>query len=158
MPSQRSHVRTWQAAYRGQIPDDYLDSLSVERRADVWKEMLGRELGDTGAFVLEDGGEVLGFAHVSPSRDPDAPASTGELTAIYVAPESWGHGGGRLLMDVAMATLRAAGFRRATLWVLDSNAAARRFYEHAGWIADGGVKTDDRGSFALVELRYARAL
>jgi len=61
-------------------------------------------------------------------------------------------------MDVAMTSLRAAGFRRPTLWVLDSNAAARSFYEHAGWMADGGVKTDDRGSFALVELRYARAL
>lgn len=152
------HVRSWQAAYRGQIPDDYLDSLSTERRAGTWKEILGRELPDTGVFVLEGGGEVLGFVHVSPSRDADAPASTGELTAIYLAPESWGCGGGRLLMSVAMSSLRAAGFHRATLWVLDSNAAARGFYEHAGWLADGGVKTADRGSFAPVELRYTRAL
>ncbi len=152
------HVRSWQAAYRGQIPDDHLDSLSIERRASVWKEMLGREMPDAGAFVLEDGGGILGFAHVSPSRDADAPASTGELTAIYLAPDRRGRGGGRLLIDIAITSLRAAGFRRVTLWVLDSNAAARRFYERAGWMADGGVKTDDRGSFALVELRYTRAL
>jgi GNAT superfamily N-acetyltransferase len=120
--------------------------------------MLGSELPDTGAFVLEGCGEVLGLVHVSPSRDADAPACTGELTAIYLTPESWGRGGGRLLLDVAMTSLRAADFRRATLWVLDSNAAARGFYEHAGWMADGAVKRDNRGSFALVELRYARAL
>ncbi len=56
-------------------------------------------------------------------------------------------------MDIAITSLRVAGFCRATLWVLDSNTAARRFYEHAGWMADGGVKTDDRGSFARLELR-----
>jgi hypothetical protein len=26
----RLHVRAWQAAYRGQMPDAYLDDLSVE--------------------------------------------------------------------------------------------------------------------------------
>ena len=27
------HVRAWQAAYRGQMPDDYLDGLRPEERA-----------------------------------------------------------------------------------------------------------------------------
>ena len=26
------HVRSWQAAYKGQVPNDFLDNLSVERR------------------------------------------------------------------------------------------------------------------------------
>ena len=26
------HVRSWQAAYRGQLPDEYLDGLTVEDR------------------------------------------------------------------------------------------------------------------------------
>ncbi|MGH9156873.1 MAG: GNAT family N-acetyltransferase, partial [Acidimicrobiales bacterium] len=132
---------------------------SIERRSKVWRDILsGRELPDSSAYVLEDGDETIGFAHISPSRDADAPASTGELTAIYLAPEYWGRGGGSLLMDVAMTNLRAAGFHRATLWVLASNVAARRFYESTGWAADGALKTDDRGTFELVELRYSLAI
>ena len=29
----RVHVRSWQAAYRGLLPDDYLDDLRAEERA-----------------------------------------------------------------------------------------------------------------------------
>ncbi len=83
---------------------------------------------------------------------------TGELTAIYLLPEVWGRGGGRLLLEAAMTNLRKAGFRRATLWVLSTNARARCFYEHMGWSPDGAVKTDDRRSIGLVEIRYASQL
>lgn len=34
------HVKTWQCAYRGQIPDAYLDSLSIEKRTERWKKQL----------------------------------------------------------------------------------------------------------------------
>jgi hypothetical protein len=34
------HVRTWQAAYRGQIPDAFLDGLSVERHHEAWRANL----------------------------------------------------------------------------------------------------------------------
>jgi len=29
----RVHIRTWQVAYRGLVPDEYLDSLNIEDRA-----------------------------------------------------------------------------------------------------------------------------
>lgn len=152
------HVRSWQGTYRGQLPDDYLDSLSIHRRSEVWTRILAEtDLPRAGAFVLEDGNEIVGFTHFCPSRDPDTPA-TGELTAIYLLPEVWGRGGGRLLLEAAMTNLRKAGFRRATLWVLSTNARARCFYEHMGWSPDGAVKTDDRRSFGLVEIRYASQL
>jgi len=33
----RVHVRAWQAAYRGQMPDDYLEGLRAEERAAGWE-------------------------------------------------------------------------------------------------------------------------
>ena len=36
-------VRAWQAAYRGHMPDDYLDGLRAEDRAAYWEGVLGRE-------------------------------------------------------------------------------------------------------------------
>jgi GNAT superfamily N-acetyltransferase len=153
------HVRSWQGAYRGLIPEAYLDALSVRRRREVWSGILAEaELPRTGAFVLQDGLEVVGFTHVAPTRDDDLPASTGEVTALYVAPSAWGQGGGRQLLDTAKASLKAAGFAGAALWVLETNLAARRFYERQGWAPDGARKIDDRGDLVLLEVRYTTAL
>ncbi len=98
------HVRSWQSAYRGLIPDAYLDTLSFERRSQVWSRILTEtDLPRTGTFVLQDGLDVIGFVHVAPRRDDDLPASTGEVTGIYLTPNAWGRGGGRQLMDATQA-------------------------------------------------------
>jgi len=154
------HVRSSQAAYRGQYPDDYLDSLSADVRQIAWSGILAEsDLPSLGTFVLEDDDRVLaGFVHVSPSRDLDATADTGEVTSIYLLPELWGAGYGRLLLDRATESLSEAGFSTATLWVLDTNVRARRFYERAGWTSDGTEKHEDRGTYSLHEVRYRRAL
>lgn len=154
------HVATWRVAYRGQVPDAFLAGLSVERRTSAWKEIIGAtSWPSTGVLVAEnDAGEVAGFAHVCASRDDDARPDVGEVTSIYVAPDAWRRGAGRMLLDAATASLQAAGFTIVTLWVLDSNDPARRFYERMGWRPDGAVKVDDRGDFALRELRYATDL
>jgi hypothetical protein len=57
-----------------------------------------------------------------------------------------------------MRGLAEGGFTAATLWVLGTNVRARRFYEIAGWVADGAVKTDHRGDVELREVRYRRTL
>lgn len=149
----RVHVDTWKVAYRGQIPDDYLDALSVERRKRVWRELLRARDRDETNWVAERDGCVVGFSGAGPTRDEDADAQTGEVFAIYVTAEHWGTGAGPLLMVATTDWLRAR-FDAATLWVLDSNERARRFYERCGWRADGATKDDDRGSFVLHEVRY----
>lgn len=35
-------VRAWRAAYRGIVPDEVLDQLSVERRATGWRNAIER--------------------------------------------------------------------------------------------------------------------
>jgi GNAT superfamily N-acetyltransferase len=153
------HVRSWQNAYRGLLPDAYLDGLSVERRSDVWNRILSEtDLPRTGTFVLQKGVEVIGFVHVAPTRDDDLPAATGEVTGIYITPSEWRLGGGRQLMDAAKASLKAAGFTTAALWVLEANLSARAFYEREGWVPDGARKVDDRGELVLLEVRYCMTL
>ena len=57
-------------------------------------------------------------------------------------------------MQAALDSLRQAGFVEATLWVLDGNERARRFYEVGGWEFDGATKDDQREGFTLSEVRY----
>jgi hypothetical protein len=48
------------------MPDEYLASLSVERRADMWRRTLAEPTADrVSRFAAEDaGGTVVGFASV----------------------------------------------------------------------------------------------
>ena len=147
------HVASWRAAYRGLLPDDLIASLDVSLRERRWRSILHQP-----EWTLLVAGEqatsaVVGFACCGPSRDDDAEATTGEVTAIYAHPDVWGRGVGAALLSASTATL-ASRYLRATLWVLDTNSRARDFYERLGWRADGAVKHEEREGFTLVECRY----
>jgi GNAT superfamily N-acetyltransferase len=153
------HVRSWQAAYRGLLPQDFLDGLDPVCRCAMWKRILSSPGPRDHTVVAEDAGEVVGFANVCPSRDDDATAATvGELTSIYLLSSVWGQGVGRQVMDGAVSSLVEDDFAEATLWVLEGNARARRFYEAGGWSPDGAVKEDIIRGSTIREVRYRRAL
>jgi ribosomal protein S18 acetylase RimI-like enzyme len=146
-------VRAWRAAYRGHMPDDYLDGLRAEDRAAYWDGALRREGRRGVALVAERDGEVVGFAALGPSPDPEG---AGELYAINVDPDHWGTGAGRALLEAAQAELDRMGFAELVLWVLPGNARARRFYERAGWAFDGTERTADVLGVTVPEVRYRR--
>lgn len=150
------HVASWQGAYRGALPDEVLDGLDVERRTAGWRQHLTDEGQFT--FVSEDDGVITGFAHANAAREDNPDRKTGEVVAIYAAPDVWGTGAGRALMSAAVEGLGEAGYRDAVLWVLDSNVRARRFYELAGWEPDGATKDDVVAGVAVTEVRYRRTL
>lgn len=152
------HVRSWKAAFSGLLPQDYLDALRPEDRRPEWDEALR---GPTWPLVLlaeEDLG-IVGFVSLGPSRDADAgAAAVGEIRTIYLDPSAWGGGVGSALLGAAEAELSRAGFPMATLWVLETNAKARRFYERHGWATDGGSQMHDWVAFSSPDVRYRREL
>jgi GNAT superfamily N-acetyltransferase len=153
-------VRSWQSAYRGLIPQAYLDGLDPAQRRIRWEQNLSEtDWSNSGILVADADGEVRGFVGYGPARDDDAdPQQIGQVYSVYLMPDAWGRGTGRQLMTAAIEGLTEAGFCQATLWVLDSNARARRFYEAGGWSADGSVMRDDSRGFPLTEVRYRRGL
>lgn len=148
------HVETWQSAYKGQMPDLYLESLSVEKRSASWHDILSKPKGNADTLVAEADGKIVGFCSVSKCRDEDMPENTGELWAIYVDKDYAGKGIGTALLNKGLNILRDQGFDKATLWVLTSNDKTRRWYESKGWKVEGKTKTDKREDFELQETRY----
>jgi GNAT superfamily N-acetyltransferase len=155
-----AHVRSWQSAYRGKMPQDYLDGLDPAPRAERWRRVMAEtEPSRGGVLAAVADGAITGFASFGPSRDHDTdPRRTGEVFAIYVDPDAWGTGTGRQLMAGAAAELARLGYTDAILWVLDTNDRARRFYALAGWTEDGASKTDASRGFAITEVRYRTVL
>jgi ribosomal protein S18 acetylase RimI-like enzyme len=150
------HIRSWQFAYRGQLPDQYLDQLGEQRgqRSELWRTHISTPpTSKNEVWVVGTETRVDAFAAIGPAREAD-PNVTGELYAIYVDPNCWGHGLGRTLFTHATGRLRALEYATAILWVLASNIRARRFYEIAGWSVDGGTKLENRPGFELREVSY----
>lgn len=149
-------VKTWQAAYRGLMPDAFLDGLDATERTLVWKRIVAGP--DGVVFLAQKDSHVVGFCDVLPSRDAAAPPEIAEIAAIYVEPAAWGRGAGKCLVSAAIEHAREHGFVELTLWVLATNERARRFYAAAGFEPDGAEKSKEKIGFTLHEVRYRRAL
>jgi len=151
----RVHVASWQAAYRHILPDEILDNLSIEQFETNWR----RNFSDTQRvnLVLEVESSISGFIAFGNSRDDDATVKTGEVYGLYLIPELWGEGYGRMLWTQASQRLQAR-FSVFTLWVLQNNIRARKFYECMGFEYDEQIKDIALYGVKLPEVRYRKNL
>jgi GNAT superfamily N-acetyltransferase len=150
-------VASWRAAYRGLIPDAFLNGLSeVEKTVDWRQSVLKHGLfGRKRVCVATSDAGVIGFVRVGPLMDD---AEVGLVYLLYVLPEHWGHGVGTALMQAGMQDLRDLGMSEAILWVLRDNLRACRFYERLGWTPDGRTSSENYGGCRLEVLCYRRVV
>ncbi|MET9365053.1 GNAT family N-acetyltransferase [Streptomyces sp. NPDC006632] len=154
----RVRVLGWRAAYAGLVPQPYLDGMSVEddaRQRRAWMSDPRRQGSD---LVADAGAGPVGWVSVGPYRGATPESRVGEVYALYVRPDLIGQGIGRALLDTAHACAKARGFGTVALWVLGGNEGARRFYEKAGYVADGEEQSDTYDDVELTELRYTRSI
>jgi len=134
----------WREAYRGVVPQEYLDRVGVEDRELRWGERLAS--GCRRIALAEIGSDIVGVVSWGLADVDDAPAL--ELMSLYVAADQRGTG-----LAVTL-THRAVAGSPAHLWVFDDNPRAKRFYGKRGFRFDGHRRLDpDTG---LSEQRYVR--
>jgi ribosomal protein S18 acetylase RimI-like enzyme len=151
----RLHVRAWQSAYRGVMPDEYLDGLQAAERVTMWRDRISRlELPPLLVAVVAD--DVVGFAAFGAEHSPSTPSTCGELYAMNLDPDHWGRGIGRILLRCVTQVLMDAGYEEAVLWVVPENERARALYESEGWVADGGVATEEILGVTVTDIRYRK--
>jgi RimJ/RimL family protein N-acetyltransferase len=154
------HVAAWQAAYRCVMPDEFLDALDAEERADQWRSVIEANPTPTEGrrLVVSLDGAVVGVALVWSCRDEGSPPELGELVLINLAPAAWGTGAGSALLTECEVSLAAFGYTAAILWVATENRRARRFYEREGWSADGAQRVEVVDGASVHESRYRKRL
>ena len=122
-------VRSWQTAYRGIMPDEFLAGMSIDAREVALASRLESDEADKApAWVADHGGAPIGFVSSGPPRDEDVPLPAAEIYAIYVLPSAWRRGAGRALMTAALDEWQVRGVTTLVLWVLEANSKARSFY------------------------------
>jgi GNAT superfamily N-acetyltransferase len=149
----RLHVAAWRETYRGLIPDAVLDAISEQTRAAEWRAGLSRGAKGPIVFVAEaKDGSLIGFGAAGPARDPKL-ACDSEITALYMLQSGQRRGIGRALLLQITDALRRRGRQTIGLWVLATNAPARRFYERLGGTA-AATRSDQSDGWVCDEVAY----
>jgi ribosomal protein S18 acetylase RimI-like enzyme len=145
------HSQSFKQAYKDIIPNAILENFTAEKREKYIQKSI---IDGTEEYILilKDN-EPSGFMCIGKCRDEDLDSSFGEVWGIYLLPLFWNQGLGMELVNWGIQELRQRGFEKISLWVLEENINARRFYEKLGFIHDGAVKEISIGK-SLNEYRY----
>ena len=142
----RVQVASWQRDLAGIVPSALLAELTSGEAEDVWRDRWREAITNPptsrhrvlAAVTDAVPREVVGFVSAGPASDADRwPGIDAEIYEFRVSPERTGQGHGSRLLHAAADTLVSDGFHTVSVWVLEADAALRRFLESAGWAADG---------------------
>lgn len=151
------HVSAGRLAYEGILPEDYLSTLTVEKRLAYWREAI--EYFEPQVFVATDKDKIVGFVAFDRSRDKGTPATTGEIWAIYVAASHLNQGVGLALWDAARDGLQEEGCTRVTIWLPLAAERTLRFFDLAGFKRElPSAKTVPIGGVKVEEIRLKRQI
>ena len=123
-------IRSWQAVYRGIVPDRYLDAMDAQSRAEAHRRLIGDGRGLHLVATDTTHHDLVGFCHAGPSRRPGSWAW--EVYTIYIEHHARWHGIGREMFEHVFAWVRQHRDPSLVVWVLEANEHARRFYEAMG--------------------------
>lgn len=74
------HVDSWQVAYKGIVPDTFLQGFTYQKREEAFRNSLAAGLEET--YLWEINGVAAGILTIGASRDADLdPSITGEIWA-----------------------------------------------------------------------------
>ncbi|MBW3579330.1 MAG: GNAT family N-acetyltransferase [Actinobacteria bacterium] len=153
-------VRSWRAAYRGIVPDAFLDNLAEDAWLERWTSQL-TAAGHDGIHQLVStdprDGPPRAVAVCGPAMEPTVEL-TGQLYVLYADPPSWGRGHGGALLRRVHELLAADGHSGAMLWVAADNDRSIEFYEHHGWTKDGETQLEEVAGAIFDEVRMVREL
>ncbi len=116
-------TQSWQSAYAGVLPPDYLAGQLAGDLARHWQAVAISD-SDIVLVAMSDD-DIVGFIAVWVDPDP-------LIDNLHVLPGRRSAGIGRALMAAAADALEAGGHSRAHLWVVAENVRAIRFYERLG--------------------------
>ena len=138
---------SWKYAYKGIIPQDFLDSIPKGR----WANSITK--AGMHPLVMTENECIIGTACICRSRWEQF-RDSGEIVSIYFLPEYIGKGYGTQLLKRCVRELNCLGFTEIILWVLEENIRARTFYEKNGFHFSGVYRNDNIGGKELREMMY----
>lgn len=150
------YSKTFQQAFRGIIPDDFLkQKFSYERLKDSLYKRLNEGMA-TCCIVFKDDIPV-GMQTFMKESSNDQENSEIELGTFCVLPEYWRQKIGEEFINWSLNEYKGKGYTKVNLWVVEENTRARRFYEKLGFSHHEEIRIINPGR-EIKEYRYIKQL
>jgi phosphinothricin acetyltransferase len=120
------------AIYNVEVTESTVTFDLVPRTLDEQREWLTARSGAHAVLVAEDGGEVVGFASVSPYRDRPA-YSTSVEDSVYVRRDQQGKGVGKLLLADLVTVATSHGFHAMIARIVGGHDASIALHRALGF-------------------------
>lgn len=145
--------------YKGTVPDEIIDEKCRKERIEKLTKHFIKSITDNWCddFIINENDVGIGCFSFGPSRDPDKNGYTGELIGLYILKEKRNKGYGGKCLHFVDEISKVRGFTKITLWVLQKNEAAIRFYKRNGYTFTGSTRTINLGT-ELMEIRLEKIL
>jgi ribosomal protein S18 acetylase RimI-like enzyme len=148
------HSLSFRTAYKDIIDGEVLRSFTPEKSAMRFFKVI-KEKAEV-LYCVKTEGLIIGFGVIGKSRDDDMVDGTGEIWSIYLHPEYSGQGIGSVLMNFLCDKLKKSGFAKVSVWVLEKNEKAVKFYNKHGFKQDGTKDIRISGGDILKEIRLSK--
>ena len=151
-------LASWRTQPTDLLPAEALAAVTVDEVAGEWREAVSAPPSMRHVVLAAlEADEVVGYAVVAPSRDPDSDGQSGEIMDLVVREDRTRHGHGSRLLSAVVDTLRETGGGDLLVWVAVGDDARMAFLASAGLAADGASRTLDGGpgAAALRQVRWS---
>lgn len=132
MAISRIHVDGWKYAYKGILPEDFLQNRSYDEQRDKWNNRYFNNKNTTELVLVaeNDEGAVIGFISVDTVSNIEG--IDGSIGALYIDESNNNKGYGTALFKAAVEILKDQGSRSFVLTAFKENKKACSFYERLG--------------------------
>lgn len=139
-----AYVSSVRGSYGGFLPDEYLDGLSAEKRAEVFAARRAENEASYRLLIAEDAAAgVVGFIDYA-RRDSDNFDRDGRIFSFYVVPEFQRRGLGGLLFRSCLRRMRQECYGSVCLDTFEANPF-RGFYDKMGGRVIGADTHEQNG-------------
>ena len=147
-------MRSWEVAYKGIIPDEYIREKNASRPEQYKRAITAK---NTDSYVIRRDGKTVGIMRVASPQNDDVGDDFYELHYIYLHPDYYRQGIGSKAMVYAFNIACNLGKKYMVVWVFADNVNSIKFYEKCGFRADGKIATRDFGK-PLTSIRMKKVL
>lgn len=145
------HALSWKEAYKGIIPQEYLDELKEDFWVDAFQNWISKNIFTV--QLLYENETPVGCIAYGKARDEEF-SDWGEIISIYILPDYWRKGYGQKLLETALIDMKNVGYRNCYLWVLRENYSAREFYGKYGFYCNDDEYKFEINNKPLTDIRY----
>lgn len=144
------HVKSWETAFKGLMPERYINNYTLEDRNAEWLSVLGS--GSESVIVAEDNNKLGGFLSYSEN------VNFLNLSKLYLCPSMYGKGVGGLLMKQMENEALTASLDLIRLYVLNNNKSAINFYSKQGFEFGDGFESEEFEGETIIDLLMEKRL